>query len=147
MKSRSVLLAAFISICLLFITCTRHAEKNVVETKRDMLTQDTLFYEEQILWWNSSAQTVSFKRGGSDNSNDLSNAWFKYEKNGSFKAALSNGQSFSGNWEFQDNATKIRLSSAELSYEETFEIVALTNNKFEWTDLSHSSFYRQICRR
>jgi hypothetical protein len=80
MKSRSVLLAALISICLLFITCTRHAEKNVVETKRDMLTQDTLFYEEQILWWNSSAQTVSFKRGSSDNSNDLSNAWFKYEK-------------------------------------------------------------------
>lgn len=147
MKPGSILLSALVCVFLLFITCTKHTENNIVETKRGLLTKDTLFYDEQILWWNSPNQTIAFKRGGCANSNDLLKAWFKYEVNGSFKAALSNGHSFSGNWEFLDNATKIRLSSKELSQNETFEIITLANNKFEWTDLSHSSFYRQVSKR
>jgi hypothetical protein len=144
MKSRPFLPAILISICIQFITCTKQGEKNITEARRNILVRDTLVYERQILWWNSPDQIIAYKKESVANSNDLRKAWFKYEKDGSFKAALSNGHIYSGNWELLENATKIKLTSAELSYNEVFEIISLTNEKFEWTDPEHHSFYRMI---
>jgi hypothetical protein len=144
MKSRSSLSVILISICIQFITCTKQGEKNITEARRNILVRDTLVYEQQILWWNSPDQIIAYKKENVVNNNELRKAWFKYEKDGSFKAALSNGHNYSGNWELLENATKIKLSSAELSYNEVFEIISLTNEKFEWTDAEHHSFYRMI---
>src|SRR5688500_12420255 len=108
MKSRPSLLIVLVSICLQFITCTKQEEKNAIEARRNILTSDTLVYEQQILWWNSPNEVIAYKKENGANSNDLRKAWFKYETDGSFKAALSNGHSYSGNWEFLENATKIR---------------------------------------
>jgi hypothetical protein len=84
MKSRAFLPAILILICVLFVTCKKQGGKNILDAKRGLLTKDTLFYHEQILWWHSSYQTFAFKRERSFNSNDLNNAWFKFEINGSF---------------------------------------------------------------
>jgi hypothetical protein len=145
MKSRPSLLTMLLATCILCINCKKQDRSYVVEI--NLLTQDTLVYDEQILWWNSPNQTISYKRDSIFNSNDLKGDWFKYERDGSFEAALSNGHTYSGNWELLENATKIRLSSIELSYDETFEIIALTKEKFEWTDLEHHSFYRQVSKK
>jgi hypothetical protein len=136
-----------VSICIQFITCKKQEEKNVTEARKNLLTRDTLVYEQQILWWNSSNQIIAYKKENSANSNDLRKAWFKYEADGSFKAALSNGHSYSGNWEFLENATRIRLSSAELSYNEVIEIISLNNEEFDWTDPEHHSFYRLVAKK
>jgi hypothetical protein len=147
MKSRPFLLIILVSICIQFITCKKQEEKNTIEARRNILTGDTLVYEQQILWWNSSNQIIAYKKENSANSNDLRKAWFKYEKNGSFKAALSNGHAYSGNWEFVENATRIRLSSSELSHNEAIEIISLNDEKLEWTDLEHHSFYRMVAKK
>ena len=143
MKSRRLLLI-LIAICIQFITCKKQDEKDSTETRRNLLTSDTLVYEQQILWWNSSEEIIAYKKGSLANNNNLQKAWFKYEVDGSFKAALSNGHTYSGNWEFLENGTKIRLSSDELFYTEIFEIISLTNEKFDWTDTEHNSFYRMV---
>ena len=146
MKSRTFLSAILILICVLFVTCKKQSVKNILEAKIDLLTKDTLFYNEQILWWHSSYQTLAFKRERTFNSNDLNNAWFKFEVNGNFKAALSNGYPYSGNWEFIENGKKLHLSSPELLYNETIEIITLTEEKLEWSDLEHNSFYSLLYR-
>ena len=143
-KSGFFLFVTLSSICFLFSTCKKQNEKYILEAKIDLLTKDTLIYDEQILWWNSSSQMVTFKKENTSNNNELKEAWFKYEMDGSFTAALSNGYVYSGNWEFLNNGTKLKLYSKELSYDETFEIIALTNEKFEWTDFEHLTFYRLV---
>jgi hypothetical protein len=147
MKSRPSLLIILVSICIQFITCKKQEEKNNIEARRNILTSDTLVYEQQILWWNSPNEVIAYKKENAANSNDLRKAWFKYEIDGSFKAALSNGHTYSGNWEFLENAAKIRLSSVELSYNEVIEIISLHNEKLEWTDLEHHSFYQMVAKK
>ena len=107
MKPRLFLFTIPTFICFLFSTCKKQNEKYVLEAKIDLLTKDTLVYDEQILWWNSTNQVITFKKENTSNSNDLKDAWFKYEMDGSFTAALSNGYVYSGSWEFLDNGKKL----------------------------------------
>lgn len=147
MKSTPYLHLILICICIQFISCTKLEEKNTTEARRNLLARDTLIYEQQILWWNSSDQLIAYKKGSTANTNDLQKAWFKYEIDGTYKAALSNGYTYAGTWEFLENATKIKLSSAELSYNEVIEIISLTNENFDWTDPEHHSFYRLVRKK
>jgi hypothetical protein len=143
--SRLIFFAILVQVCFHFISCKKQDENDLLNIKKELLTADTLVYEEQILNWNLASQRVTFKRGSNTNSSDfLKDYWIKYDMNGSFKAAFNNVQMYSGQWEFLEDGTKLRMWSTELSYDNTYEVIKLISETFEWYDSEHYAFYRQI---
>jgi hypothetical protein len=142
--SRLIFFAILVQVCFHFISCKKQDENDLLNIKKELLTADTLVYDEQILGWNSPDQRVTFKRGSSTNSNDgLKDQWIKYDMDGSFKAAFNDIQIYSGEWELLENGTKLRRWSTDLSYDITVEVIKLRSEQFEWYDSEHYAFYRQ----
>jgi hypothetical protein len=132
---------------LLLISCKRENEINDLQTKKEFLAGDTLIYDEEIVNWKLDSQRVVFKRGSASNVLPLENAWVKYNLNDSFRAMLPNGSiPYGGKWQLQNNGGKIRLTSTDLSYDETYEVIKITKDTFEWFDPSRSVFFRQVAK-
>ena len=68
---RPILFAIILLVCFQFISCKKQNENDSLEIKRQVLTADTLVYEEQILDWNLPSQRVPFKRGSNTNASDF----------------------------------------------------------------------------
>lgn len=131
----------FISI----ISCKRENETNSLLAKRELLTSDTLIYDEEIINWQLPSQRVVFKKGSTSNTLALDTSWIKYNLDGTFQARFFFLR-YDGKWELQNNGGKIRLTSTSLDFDETYDVVKLTKDTFEWVDPVRYAFYRQIMK-
>jgi hypothetical protein len=132
-----------IFICSL-LSCKRENETNALQVKRELLTSDTLIYDEEIVNWQGPNQRVVFKKGSTSNAINIENAWIKYNLDSTFQALLSNFIRYDGKWELQNNGGKIRLTSTSLDFDETYNVIKLTKDTFEWVDPIHYAFYREV---
>lgn len=138
----------FIACSTLFIgltSCKRENETNTLQVKREWLTSDTLIYDEAIVDWRLPSQRVVFKKGSTSNTLPLDTSWIKYNMDGTFQAMLFFTR-YDGKWELQNNGGKIRVTSTSLDFDETYNVIKLTKDAFEWSDPSRYGFYRQVMK-
>jgi hypothetical protein len=64
---------------------------------------------------------------------------------GTFQAMLFFTR-YDGKWELQNNGGKIRVTSTSLDFDETYNVIKLTKDAFEWSDPSRYGFYRQVMK-
>lgn len=127
-----------------FLSCKRVNTTDLLREKKELLTSDTLIYDEEIANWGLPSQRVIFKKGSTSNTLSLENAWIKYNLDGTFEAMLFNLTRYDGKWELQNNGEKIRLTSTSLDFDETYNVIKLTKDTFEWVDPVRYVFFRQV---
>ena len=133
-------------LCINLISCEKNSknENNELQTMRELLTRDTLIYDEQILNWKYPGQRTSYKRGQTSNSINLDNEWTKYESDGSVAFSQFFAPIRTGKWELLDHGKKIHIWNTAENMDETFDILKLTKDTFEWADPNRYAFYRQV---
>lgn len=139
-------LVVCVTFFLLLISCKRENEISDLQTKREFLTGDTLIYDEEIVNWKLDSQRVVYKKGSASNVINLENAWVKYNLNDSFMAMLPNQMPYDGKWQLQKNGEKIRLTSTSLAFDETYDVIKITKDTFEWFDPARYVFFRQVAK-
>jgi hypothetical protein len=146
MNSTIPTMLLLVFFCGNLLSCKKDStnENNDFQTTKQLLARDTLIYDEQILNWKYPSQKTSYKRGQTTNTIDLDNDWTKYEIDGSFTFSISNILIRTGEWELLDHGKKLHIWNIAESMDETFDILKLTKDTFEFSDPSRYSFYRQV---
>ena len=135
-------------VCLMVsisvVSCKQEIETDFLQVKRELLTGDTLIYEEEIVNWKYPSERVVFKRESTANVLPLEDMWIKYNPDNTFKALFIDNLLYEGKWELLDNSGKIRLTSPSRDFDETFDIIRLVKDTFEFADPLRFAFYRQV---
>ena len=111
-------------------------------TKREMLTAHMLIYDELSQLPN---RNIIYKKGASGNTINFDRQRVHYYQDGTYDEFTVQGTFITGNWEFLNNETQVRVFGA--GYSNIGTIVTLTEDKFEWHDDVNKTYGIQISKK
>jgi len=144
-KRKFILLFVLIS-SILFFHCKKDSvrhDNSAPQFMTDLITEDSLQFESYIIKWNTSKQRTFYKRGDSNNSLNLDTAWFKFNKDGTYKGYMSLSYNYSAQWEFLEKGAKLRIWNT--NFDQQYTLLKLTKDTIEWlAPKTDSLFYRFV---
>jgi hypothetical protein len=145
MKNKRTIILFFVVQTVFLLNCKKETVRNNTASQAmyDLITKDSLKFDSYIIKWNASSVDTMYYRGRSSNRQNLDTAWFKFNKDGTYKGYISLTYNYSANWEFLDNGSVIRLWST--NFDKEFNLLKLSKDTVEWLDpKTDSLFYRFI---
>jgi hypothetical protein len=111
-------------------------------TKKQMLTSHMLIYEELDQLPN---RNVLYKRGAAGNVLNFDRQRVHFYQDGTYDEFNINGEFITGNWEFLNNETEVRVYGS--GYSNVATIVSLTEDRFEWRDDGQNTYGIQVSKK
>jgi len=136
MKGKTITILLVVVQSVFLLNCKKESVSNTTAPTYmlELLTKDTLEFESYIIHWNTSTMDTLYRRGGNANNLNLDTAWFKFDKDGTYKAYLSLGYNYSASWQFLDNGSKLRLWNDVMKFDQEFTMVKLSTDTIQWVN-------------
>ena len=131
MKKVLMTLSFGLFIATSFVSCKKDdAPAPPAKTKTELITAKTWMYDEYYVNYGQQNQELAYKRGGSNNTMDLSLARVKFNADGTVQETTELGGSNPGTWIFLNNETQTRVTSDAGIF--TSLIVVLDETHYDW---------------
>lgn len=147
MRRKIVILSFVLIQSVLFFNCKKDppGDNSAPQSLSDLLTEDSLQFESYIIKWNTSREQILYQRGAGGNSRNLDTAWFKFDKDGTYKAYMSQSFNYSAQWEFLNKGAKLRLWNG--NFDQQYTILKLTKDTIEWLQPGLDSLFYRFVRK
>ena len=146
-KKKFILLFILIQ-SVLFFNCKKDSGSqgnSAPQYMLDLITEDSLQFESYIIKWNSNKEHILYKRGSSSNSWNMDTAWFKFNKDGTYRWYMSRSNYYSAQWQFLESGAKLRLWNAD--FDQQYTLLKLTKDTVEWLDPKLDSLFYRFIRK
>src|SRR3954471_11045128 len=132
-----------VPIGLLFILLVACEKDNNTPplSKKQMLTAHMLVYEELDQLPNKN---VLYKKGAAGNVLNFDRQRVHFYQDGTYDEFTIDGYLLTGNWEFLNNETQVRVFGT--NYSNVATVVSLTEDRFEWRDDGQKTYGIQVSK-
>ena len=148
MTKKKIILLFVLIQSVLFFNCKKDStgqNNSAPQNMSDLLTADTLQFESYIIKWKSSKENVFYKRGDSNNRLNMDTAWFKFDKDGTYKGYVSLSYHYEAQWQFLEGGARLRLWNAK--FDQRYIVLKLTTDTIEWLDPKTDSLFYRLVRK
>jgi hypothetical protein len=147
MNKKTFILLFVLIQSIVFFSCKKETAQNTtaLQSMTDLLTADSLKFDAYIIKWNTSKADTIYKRGSNRNSWDMDTSWFKFGKDGSYRAFISRNYFYSAQWQFLENGAMLRLWNA--NFDQHYTLLKLTKDTVEWLDPSLDNLFYRFLRK
>jgi len=135
-------------LSLVFLNCKKDpaTQNNTApQSLIDLLTEDSLQFESYIIKWTTWKADTFYSRGAANNSWNMDTSWFKFNKDGTYRAFMSRSYLYSAQWQFLDNGSRLRLWNA--NFDEQYSVLKLTKDTVEWLEPDLDSLFYRFIRK
>ena len=148
MKTKRIIFLLVLTQSIFLFNCKKDSTQNesTLQNMSEVLTKDTLKFESYIVNWNTSSERTIYKRGANGNTWNLDNAWYKFDKDSTYKSFFEPAWNYNSNWMFLENGKKLKIWDTTLNANEEVTLLKLTKDTVEWVDPNNNLFYRFVPR-
>ena len=148
MGKKKILLVIILIQSLVFLNCKKESNtpnNTVPQSMIDLLTEDSLQFEAYIIKWTTWKADTFYKRGRTSNSWNMDTSWFKFDKDGTYRAFMSRSYLYSAQWQFLENGARLRLWNS--NFDQQYSVLKLTKDTVEWLEPNLDSLFYRFIRK
>ena len=148
MGKKKILLVIILIQSLVFLNCKKESNtqnNTAPQSLIDLLTEDSLQFEAYIIKWTTWKADTFYKRGRTGNSWNMDTSWFKFDKDGTYRAFMSRSYLYSAQWQFLENGARLRLWNS--NFDQQYSVLKLTKDTVEWLEPNLDSLFYRFIRK